>query len=62
MPLRQSMGEPVVFTRSVQVHDPITGPVEVVEGEEIEFRLRLNRTGRGRAESDDLRLEVEASY
>jgi hypothetical protein len=40
----------------------ITGPAEVVEGEEIEFRLPLNRTGRGRAGSDDLRLEVEASY
>ncbi|MEW5898003.1 MAG: PglZ domain-containing protein [Bacillota bacterium] len=39
----------------------IRGPAEVPEGEEIEFRLRLSRAPQ-RIETDELRVEVEASY
>lgn len=40
----------------------IIGPLEAVEGEEIEFSLVLNRTDKGRADSQDLKVDIEASY
>jgi len=40
---------------------PINGPKEVVEGEEIEFRVRLSRAT-GRSKASELRIDVEASY
>jgi PglZ domain len=40
---------------------PINGPKEAVEGEEIEFRMRLTRTA-GRSKANELRVDVEASY
>jgi hypothetical protein len=42
--------------------DEISGPESVVEGEEIELRMPLTRTTKGSAGSDELRVEVEASY
>ncbi len=40
---------------------PINGPKEAVEGEEIEFRMRLTRVA-GRSKVNELRVDVEASY
>ncbi len=40
---------------------PIDGPKEVVEGEEIEFSMRLTRAG-GRSKTSELRVDIEASY
>jgi len=40
----------------------IKAPLEAVEGEEIEFSLLLSRTDKGRASSQDLRVDIEASY
>jgi hypothetical protein len=40
---------------------PIDGPKEVVEGEEIEFSMRLTRAG-GRSKASELRVDIEASY
>ncbi len=41
---------------------PITGPKEVVEGEEVEFRMRLTRAARGKSAGAELRVDVEANY
>ncbi len=41
---------------------PINGPKEVIEGEEIEFRMRLIRTATGKNAASELRVDVEASY
>ena len=41
--------------------DAISGPTDAVEGEEIEFRVRVNRATRGGA-NDELRVDVEANY
>jgi hypothetical protein len=40
----------------------IIGPLETVEGEEIEISLVLSRTDKGRASLQDLRVDIEASY
>ncbi len=40
---------------------PINGPKEAVEGEEIEFSMRLTRV-LGRGKVNELRVDVEASY
>ncbi len=40
---------------------PINGPKEVVEGEEIEFRMRLTRVA-GRSKANELRVDIEAGY
>src|SRR6266702_2032253 len=40
---------------------PISGPKEAIEGEEIEFRMRLTRVA-GRSKVNELRVDVEASY
>jgi hypothetical protein len=40
---------------------PIIGPKEAVEGEEIEFSMRLTRVV-GRGKVNELRVDVEASY
>jgi hypothetical protein len=40
---------------------PINGPKEAVEGEEIEFSMRLTRVV-GRGKVNELRIDVEASY
>ena len=42
--------------------DAISGPIEVVEGEEIEFRMRINRTGLRTGTSEELRVDIEATY
>jgi PglZ domain len=42
--------------------EPIIGPKEVVEGEEVEFRTPVIRTALGNALPEDLRIEVEATY
>lgn len=39
---------------------PIAGPKEVVEGEEIEFRMRVERPKK--SSTNELRIDVEASY
>lgn len=41
--------------------EEITGPAEVVEGQEAEFRLRLGRAG-GTGSTDELRVDVDATY
>jgi len=40
----------------------IAAPVEVVEGQEVEFHLSLKRASGAGASKGDLRVEVEASY
>src|SRR5260370_17794013 len=40
---------------------PINGPKEAVEGEEIEFRMRLTRVA-VKSKVNELRVDVEASY
>ena len=41
----------------------ITGPDEALEGEELEFRMRINRMAGGALGfTDDLRVDVEATY
>ncbi|MGA9772838.1 MAG: PglZ domain-containing protein [Blastocatellia bacterium] len=42
--------------------DPINGPSEVVEGEEIVFSVRMNPTKDGNAREVEIRVEVEATY
>ena len=42
--------------------DDITGPNEVLEGEEIEFRMPLNRNPREGAEQEGVRVDVTATY
>ena len=42
--------------------DSISGPKEVVEGEEIEFRMRINRTAHGSSKREELRVDIEATY
>lgn len=40
----------------------IAGPDEVIEGQELEFRLRLTPNSRGGTLSEPLRVDVEAAY
>ncbi len=42
--------------------DEIAGPTEVVEGEEIEFKLTLNKAAARTLLDEDLRVDVEATY
>jgi hypothetical protein len=42
--------------------DEIAGPTEVVEGEEIEFKLTLNKAAVRTLLDEDLRVDVEATY
>ena len=42
--------------------DEISGPAEVVEGQEVEFRLHLSRSPASGRTSGELRVDVEASY
>lgn len=40
----------------------ISGPQEVVEGEDAEFRMRLDRRNSSTGRTDELRVEVEATW
>ncbi|RJP35074.1 MAG: PglZ domain-containing protein [Candidatus Omnitrophota bacterium] len=40
--------------------DPISGPSEVPEGEEIEFRMRINRSGKSKG--GEIRVDTKAAY
>ncbi|MDT4896819.1 MAG: hypothetical protein QOH25_1896 [Acidobacteriota bacterium] len=42
--------------------DAIGGPQEVVEGEEVVFSVRVNRTARRGGEAEEIRIEAEATY
>ncbi|MBI4318415.1 MAG: PglZ domain-containing protein [Chloroflexi bacterium] len=44
------------------VFEPIIGPKEVVEGEELDFRLRFKRTPQSGAVPDDVKVEIEGTY
>lgn len=64
----QEMMIPMVVLK-VRSHDEgllriedIIGPIEVVEGEEIEFKLRLDRAAARTLLDEDLRVDVEATY
>lgn len=45
----------------LRIEEPV-GPVEVVEGEEIEFKIRLSRAAAKTLLDEDLRVDVEATY
>ena len=42
--------------------DAIQGPNEVIEGEEVEFRLRIIRPARGAGKAEDIRADLEPTY
>jgi len=44
------------------VLDEVTGPGEVVEGQEATFRLRLSRSPAARKAEGDIRVDVQAAY
>jgi len=48
--------------KGVLTLEPISSTESVVEGEDIEFRMRLNRSAKGSSGTEELRVEVEASY
>lgn len=41
--------------------EEISGPTEIIEGQDAEFRVRLGRSG-GKSGTDEIRVDVEASY
>jgi len=41
---------------------PLSGPMEVVEGEMIEFKMRISRRPGGVLFADELRVDVDARY
>ncbi|MCL5960616.1 MAG: PglZ domain-containing protein [Chloroflexi bacterium] len=43
------------------VFEPIVGPKEAVEGEELEYRFRFNRTPQSGAVSDEIKVEIEGN-
>jgi len=46
----------------ILILDSISGPKEAVEGENLEFRLSLNRTDKDVGEGDELRVDIGATY
>jgi len=46
----------------ILVLDEIVGPKDIVEGEEIDLKLKMYRSKKGDGKADDLRVDIEASY